>query len=81
MRIDGAALQDVPARPVLKPEVSAARQVIELQQALFALGSRTSNRDAKELARSANNVALWLTFLPEDCVAAMITQGWDKSVR
>jgi hypothetical protein len=33
-----------------------------------------------DMARSARNVAEWLTYLPQDCVAAMIRQGWDRSV-
>jgi hypothetical protein len=31
-------------------------------------------------ARSAQNIAHWQTFLPQDCVAAMIRQGWDHTV-
>ena len=31
-------------------------------------------------ARSAQNNAHWQTFLPQDCVAAMIRQGWDHTV-
>jgi hypothetical protein len=29
--------------------------------------------------RAAFNSATWRTYLPEDCVAAMIKNGWDWS--
>jgi hypothetical protein len=38
---------------------------------------RLSPEDA---ARSAENIALWKSYLPDDCVAAMIALGWDLSV-
>jgi hypothetical protein len=31
------------------------------------------------VARAAANIALWRSYLPEDCVAAMITAGWHWS--
>jgi len=36
--------------------------------------------EAAQLARSARNIAQWRTYLPTDCVAAMVRQGWDRSV-
>jgi hypothetical protein len=30
-------------------------------------------------ARATANVAAWRTYLPTDCVAAMINQGWHRS--
>jgi hypothetical protein len=35
---------------------------------------------AAEMARSALNISQWLTYLPQDCVDAMVRQGWDRSV-
>jgi len=29
--------------------------------------------------RAKANVATWRTYLPEDCVVAMIEDGWDRS--
>jgi hypothetical protein len=29
--------------------------------------------------RAASNTATWRTYLPEDCVVAMISSGWDLS--
>jgi hypothetical protein len=33
-----------------------------------------------DAARSAQNVSQWLTYLPEDCVRAMVDDGWDRTV-
>jgi len=30
-------------------------------------------------SRAAANVATWQTYLPEDCVVAMIKDGWHRS--
>jgi hypothetical protein len=30
-------------------------------------------------ARSARNIAAWESYLPPDCVAAMIKMGWDRT--
>jgi len=31
------------------------------------------------IGRSARNIAAWRSYLPADCVAAMIAMGWDES--
>jgi hypothetical protein len=36
--------------------------------------------NAAAMARSALNISQWLTYLPQDCVDAMVRQGWDRSV-
>jgi hypothetical protein len=33
----------------------------------------------KVIGRSERNIAAWRSYLPEDCVAAMIAMGWDES--
>lgn len=35
---------------------------------------------AEDTARSAQNIALWKSYLPDDCVETMISMGWDRSV-
>lgn len=30
-------------------------------------------------ARSSRNIGSWREYLPEDCVAAMIKMGWDRT--
>ena len=37
---------------------------------------RVSDVDA---ARSEQNILQWKSYLPEDCVKAMIAMGWDAS--
>ncbi len=31
------------------------------------------------LAHSTANIATWKCYLPEDCIAAMIKMGWDRT--
>jgi len=33
--------------------------------------------DADNAARSKKNISQWRSYLPEDCVDAMIRMGWD----
>jgi hypothetical protein len=35
--------------------------------------------DAAAAARAAVNIAIWRGYLPEDCVKAMIRDGWHLS--
>jgi hypothetical protein len=81
MKIDVQALQDVPAEFNANPLVSAARILLDLKDAIAAIRSESNARNTAEKARSAKNIAQWLTYLPQDCVAAMVRQGWDRSVR
>ena len=37
---------------------------------------RVNDADA---ARSEENILLWMSYLPEDCVRTMIEMGWDVS--
>ena len=46
-------------------------------QVLHAEGAARVEADA---ARSAQNVSQWRTYLPEDCVRAMVDNGWDLTV-
>jgi hypothetical protein len=34
---------------------------------------------APEPTRSASNIKLWSSYLPNDCVKSMIGMGWDYS--
>jgi hypothetical protein len=36
-------------------------------------------RNGARMARAAENVARWKTYLPEDCVRAMMNAGWHWS--
>ena len=33
-----------------------------------------------DVARADANIELWMTYLPEDCVTAMIKDGWHLTV-
>jgi hypothetical protein len=35
--------------------------------------------DGKDTARSAENIARWRCYLPEDCIETMIRMGWDRT--
>lgn len=37
-------------------------------------------RNDAMIARAAASIAEWLTYLPEDCVKAMVNDGWHWSV-
>lgn len=30
-----------------------------------------------DVVRSENNILQWMSYLPEDCIKAMIAMGWD----
>ena len=36
-------------------------------------------RAADEIRRSENNILMWMSYLPEDCIRTMIAMGWDVS--
>lgn len=56
------------------------------------IGSRVSHLDSSDTldrhtrraeaseARSAANISAWQSYLPQDCIDAMIKMGWDHSV-
>jgi len=33
--------------------------------------------NVEDLMRSENNILMWMSYLPEDCVRTMIVMGWD----
>jgi hypothetical protein len=35
--------------------------------------------DAEDAARAAQNILQWTSYLPPDCVKAMIAMGWDRT--
>jgi hypothetical protein len=34
---------------------------------------------AEDAARAAKNILQWTSYLPSDCIKAMITMGWDRT--
>jgi hypothetical protein len=45
----------------------------------LAAKTDTARKAPTASSRAAANVATWRTYLPEDCVAAMINDGWHFS--
>jgi hypothetical protein len=35
------------------------------------------NVNYADVERSENNILRWMSYLPEDCIKAMIDMGWD----
>jgi len=35
--------------------------------------------NVEDLMRSENNILMWMSYLPEDCVKTMIVMGWDAT--
>jgi hypothetical protein len=59
--------------PVREPDgQSETTQIIDTSVALN--GSVLLNDPG--LARAAANVARWKTYLPQDCISAMMSEGW-----
>jgi hypothetical protein len=44
-----------------------------------AAGIASINKGDSAASRAAANIAVWRTYLPDDCVAAMIDDGWHWS--
>jgi|HubBroStandDraft_1064217.scaffolds.fasta_scaffold03338_11 hypothetical protein len=34
---------------------------------------------AEDAARAAQNISQWTSYLPPDCIKAMIAMGWDRT--
>jgi hypothetical protein len=37
------------------------------------------NQNIADCTRAVGNVLLWDSYLPADCVSAMVRMGWDKT--
>lgn len=44
-----------------------------------AEAAASTSLQAYDAARSQQNIAQWSSYLPDDCVKAMISMGWDVS--
>jgi hypothetical protein len=61
----------------------AARRVSgvkTLSVQLFVTLTASRTRHDADIARSAKNVLQWMSYLPKDCVKAMVDSGWDRTV-
>ena len=49
---------------------------MESSDTALPIDVRVSDAD---VVRSENNILQWMSYLPEDCIRAMIAMGWDVS--
>ena len=56
-----------------QPADAAARQI--------SGGAKEINEPegADDAARAAHNISQWTSYLPPDCIKAMIAMGWDRT--
>ena len=93
MKIYGLVSKGSATRSELNAVVAASRAILDVQERIAArvmmdvkvtaaaLKAQSTTRNSSEISHSEKNVAQWLTYLPTDCVAAMVRQGWERSVR
>jgi hypothetical protein len=55
------------------------RDAVHLRHRLELVRKWTVRAQDCAAARAAANIAVWRTYLPDDCVAAMIEDGWHRS--
>jgi len=53
--------------PLIQTSVSATAAKID------------GNQNIADSTRAAGNVVQWDSYLPADCVSAMVKMGWDKT--
>jgi hypothetical protein len=56
-----------------EPVENAARQTSD------GAAEINENVGAEDAARAAQNILQWTSYLPPECVKAMITMGWDRT--
>jgi hypothetical protein len=59
------------------PAAAARKLVEESSEPHIPADGQISKADA---ARAAENIRVWRTYLPQDCVDTMIEMGWHLSV-
>jgi len=59
------------------PAAAARKLVQEASEPTTPEDGQISEADA---ARAAENIRVWRTYLPQDCVDTMIEMGWHLSV-
>jgi hypothetical protein len=66
------------------PELEAAAPILVQEQPSPESKHNNTKADGEiseaDAARSAENIRLWRSYLPKDCVDMMIKMGWDLSV-
>jgi hypothetical protein len=61
----------------MKADHGARRSFESPWDAVPLVASTEAEDTRSDATRSARNIALWRTYLPEDCVKVMIAMRWD----
>jgi len=68
----------------MNPEPEAAARNLDPDPAAPDTKSNENKTDGEiseaDAARAAENIRIWRSYLPEDCVQTMIEMGWHLSV-
>jgi hypothetical protein len=72
------------APAILSPNEHDANQLRQHTALVERLSVRAHDLPIKididrSISRGAANIAMWRTYLPEDCIMAMVSQGWHWS--
>ena len=62
----------------INPSVAETARAVPVPESLDE-GPAVDIGPDEVVARAARNIATWGSYLPADCVAAMIAMGWDES--
>ncbi len=76
MNIDGPE-PEAAARKVVREQAESDGSIPDVKAEDTRVNGNISAADA---ARSAENIRIWRSYLPKDCVDTMIKMGWDLSV-
>jgi hypothetical protein len=76
MNIDGPE-PEAAARKVVQEQAESDGSIPDVKGDDTRVNGNISAADA---ARSAENIRIWRSYLPKDCVDTMIKMGWDLSV-
>jgi len=55
------------------------RRLSDARTVRQAPGTMQSQRTLPTVDRSAKNIETWSAYLPADCVAVMVSLGWDRT--
>jgi hypothetical protein len=63
----------------MKTDAYSSKPDAEPRQSVDGAAEVTEEVRAEDAARAAQNISQWTSYLPPDCVKAMITMGWDRT--
>jgi hypothetical protein len=71
----------IPRSSSVATQANAQRQpLIEMPTVYSDVASSAIEYESHaDIAHSEENILLWMSFLPEDCIRTMVLMGWDIS--